>query len=528
MEWDKLLYISAGRGDIEATKRCLEHNAKTTFFGYTALNQASKNGHWEIVKLLVEYGVNINDRDKISNDTALMVALEQNHFEVVKLLVENGADVNATNDICQTALDLAKTDEIREYLINRANIDWNIQLLASVIRDDFNKIEQCLKNGADIDAKDNDGETALMIAIPHRRLDVDSSFDIEYSKRYLNRAKYLIDAGANVNAKDNFCRTALMLASIYEHLEIVKLLVANGANVNAKDNNGQSPLSFASESCNKEIVEFLIKNGADVNAKDNDGFTALMCAVALSFQIFDEDIERSLETIRVLVENGANINAKDNDGETALDKAKTDEVWELLVSLGAKITSTLSQKDLDNELYDATKNGDLEKVKECLTNGANVNITQDFGLTPLMWAAGAAHKGHLEIVKLLVEHGADIEAKDSNAGYTALIFAAKREEYSSGFRMVAIDTFSIMGGNTTQLEIVKYLVEQGANINARSSYNTTALMEAAYKGNFEIVKFLVQNGADVNIKNNDNKTALDAAKTDEIALFLIDVANRNR
>ena len=70
------------------------------------------------------------------------------------------------------------------------------------------------------------------------------------------------------------------------------------------------------------------------------------------------------------------------------------------------------------------------------------------------------------------------------------------------------------------LEIVKYLLENGADINAKDNYGTTALMKASSNGQLEIVQFLIENGADINIKNNEGKTALDVAATKEIKKVL--------
>jgi ankyrin repeat protein len=86
----------------------------------------------------------------------------------------------------------------------------------------------------------------------------------------IDKVKDLIEKGADINAKDNNGMTALMLASKNnrkEIVELVELLIKNGADVNAKDIYGRTALMIASVNGHKEIVELLIKNGADVNAK---------------------------------------------------------------------------------------------------------------------------------------------------------------------------------------------------------------------------------------------------------------------
>ena len=106
----------------------------------------------------------------------------------------------------------------------------------------------------------------------------------------------------------------------------------------------------------------------------------------------------------------------------------------------------------------------------------------------------AAMDGNFEKVKLLIEKGADIDAKD-NDGVTALMYVSRAGD----------------------LEIAKYLVENGTDINAKDSdWGYTALIYAAEHGNLEIVKYLVEKGANVNIKDNHGRTALDLAETEEI------------
>jgi ankyrin repeat protein len=91
----------------------------------------------------------------------------------------------------------------------------------------------------------------------------------------------------------------------------------------------------------------------------------------------------------------------------------------------------------------------------------------------------AASKGNLEMVKLLIEKGADVEDKDKD-GATVLVHA------------------TLMGNP----EIVRFLIDKGADVNAQTSQGLTALMMAADQGNLEIVKFLIEKGADVNAKKN--------------------------
>jgi ankyrin repeat protein len=121
----------------------------------------------------------------------------------------------------------------------------------------------------------------------------------------LKEAKQLIDKGADVNARDSFGQTALIWASGGQ-TEIAKILAEKGADVNARDNEGTTVLMKAAGRGSIEIAIMLIDRGADVNASSNDGLTALIMAVD------------HYEITKMLIEKGAEVNARTKSGVTAL------------------------------------------------------------------------------------------------------------------------------------------------------------------------------------------------------------------
>ena len=151
---------------------------------------------------------------------------------------------------------------------------------------------------------------------------IDAAMDGNFEK-----VKLLIEKGADIDAKDNDGVTALMYVSRAGDLEIAKYLVENGADVNAKDKEGWSVLMEASYEGHLKVVKYLIENGkVNVNSKDDDGWNALMRASWRGYS----------EIVKYLVKNGADINIKNNDGKTALDWADTEEIKEVLRKTGAK------------------------------------------------------------------------------------------------------------------------------------------------------------------------------------------------
>jgi ankyrin repeat protein len=273
-------------------------------------------------------------------------------------------------------------------------------------------------------------------------------------------AKMLIEAGADVNANDYMGKTALILAYQEGNEEIVKLLIDGGADVNAEDKEGQTALMKTGSS---EAAKMLIEAGADLNEGDYRGKTALIMASQ----------EGSEGLVKLLIDAGADVNAKDSYGQTALFIAKKKgygKIEILLIKHGAKedpelrgekakpSSSPITDEDLllgakpsilKRILQDASdenrkkqagyilwKGGEwnrIDLVELALDNGANVEGGEGGGTTPLMWAS---RLGHINVVKLLLERGADVNKREKTSvhdgGHSALSYAAIRGHVEIG------------------------------------------------------------------------------------------------
>ncbi|KAJ9263074.1 hypothetical protein DTO195F2_3052 [Paecilomyces variotii] len=127
--------------------------------------------------------------------------------------------------------------------------------------------------------------------------------------------------------------------------------------------------------------------------------------------------------------------------------------------------------------------GDEKSVLRLLQHGADVNAASPSNLTPLVFAAFA---GHTQIVNMLLEYGAHIEAREHKANFAALNAAT----------------------DNNNLAVVKLLVEKGAYIDPASLDGMTPLLLAVSKGNIEIAKFLIEHGANMNAQNDSGYTPL--------------------
>ena len=228
-----------------------EHEYVYGLGGQNLLTAAEK-GDVEGVMRFLKDGIDVNY--KPPGDTALCKAIEHNHSEVMAVLLLAKADVNKTcGDDSHPPVALA----------SRLGNNHFVQVL--------------LKAGAKVNAKDQQGRTALMRAT-QRRSDGPT----------LDTVRTLIEAGAEVNAKDNNGQTALMWAARQQDsVDIVHALLRAGAEVNAKDQEGRTALMIVAETPKRwnpigdklfDIVRALIEAGADVEAKDKDGRTAVMIA----------------------------------------------------------------------------------------------------------------------------------------------------------------------------------------------------------------------------------------------------------
>jgi ankyrin repeat protein len=265
------------------------------------------------------------------------------------LLLGYGADPNAMakNDLTKygalTALIAAamykgNAETVRELLAGGANIEARdmegaTALMQASTKGNVEVVKALLAGGADVNAKSSQGETsALMMAAGNGRLET---------------TRVLLASGADVNAKAG--KTALMLAAgalldppggntyissgdpatNYNHDGVVRLLIQSGADPNTKTDKGETALMFAAINNRTTAVRSLLNAGAEIDTKDDVvGYTALMHAA-----------ERGhTETVKELIKAGADLNARNKNNDTALtlaEKSKQDVVVKLLEVAGA-------------------------------------------------------------------------------------------------------------------------------------------------------------------------------------------------
>ena len=301
---------------------------------------------------------------------------------------------------------------------------------------------------------------------------------------------------------------SLFLAVEDNNIEEVKSYLAKGANPNARDEYGCTALMTSALIGNYEMVKFLLENGADINTKDNNGNTVLYYNIRYDHYGKEEMLENAKKIFNLLIKYGADVNTKDNDGASLLNKsyrastalAQNREMFKVLVENGFDLESRIKAGEHYPEDYDYTPlmiaalRNDYDMVKFLVEKGADVNAKthSEYSsvVTPLLLSLDYEHiesryDENSSVAEFLINNGADINVKN-NHGETPLMYASKLHN----------------------IKVVELLIQKGANINAFNNYGNTALIYGV--NNLETVKLLVENGADVNFYKGGSTALISA------------------
>jgi ankyrin repeat protein len=413
-------------------------------------------------------------------------------------------------------------------------------LIQAVQNDDRGTVAQLLAHKAEVNAREDDGATALDWAALRSNRDI---------------AALLLKAGADPNLKNEQGIGPLYIAIVNGSPAIVQLLLENHADPNLARGDGETPLMAASRLGQIDTVKMLLDRGADVNAREKKfGQTALMWATSHP------------EIVRLLVDHGADVHA-------------ASKVWDITATIYTPTTSTIGKTGIpwnndgtytskqggQTALLFAVQKHDLESARILLDAGVDVNVAAADGTTPLLaalykWdplgtefvagkgapapAGSSAHFGaDLAMARFLLDRGAKVNVADG-AGYTPLHGAAlavaaittlgrDRSAYGGGraVRSKGVHAAALTPEAAQKLQealaMVKRLLDAGADPNRKTIYPTSgpvgdvrinpappgssAFHIAANSDCLELVKLLADKGANPNLLRKDGHTPFSVA-----------------
>ena len=433
------------------------------------LIQAVRDGRLAATKALLDGGADPNARQK-DGATALHHAAHRNDLDAAAVLIESGADVNTANQLGATPLWLAAVNGSAEMVgqLLEAGASPNVSLkmgetpLMAASRSGAPRVvEQLLEHRAEVDAAEHErGQTALMWAVAQRHADV-AGLLIRNGADLNARTKVyhqLENTAGNTNPSANFRMahggsTPLLFATRNGDVETARVLVDAGADVNDTAASGASALVIAAHSGHGPLATYLLEQGADPNAAEA-GYTALHAAVLRSQH----------ELLEALLDHGADINARVEHG-TPGRRFSAD------YSIRAQLIGGTA-------FWLAAKYGELEIIRMLAERGADVTIAPRTRMSALQAAMGTP--------------GGSLENRRDRIGKTPPDPVVEER---------------------LTLELARFILDLGADVNAPDEKGNTALHHAVLKKFKRVIELLVENGADISPANVNGQTPLVLAET---------------
>jgi ankyrin repeat protein len=490
---------------------------------------AAINGENEMVQILLNAGADPDARYGDDDRPFLLQVIANEEWGVARQFIAAGADPRATNRYGWTSWMMAvymDNETMAQELVEAGaipGIRLPIRMVKAALAGDRKTVENCIGSGADVDYQDMDGDTALALAAVQGHADL---------------ALWLLQQGADITLRDKKDRTLLTRAAGYARMDVFEAILARDADVNP--DSPLTPLSHAIVQGRLDTARRLLDAGADLDAPADYNrfrqYTPLMWAAHLG----------NAEMASLLIDAGADLDIRGGEGNTALlitVERSARKVFRILVDAGAD--PNIPDDENRTPLYRAGERNRPEMVDALLAAGADTTIRASNGLTPLGRASTSNNSACLKRLRyhlterpyqaLLEQHGlypddhlhttffqelAPYQTEESLVEWVrrgrvdiaaGLLEAGMAVESRCESKTALMWAFSILGPQKT--DMVRMLLDAGADVHARNSYGATPLMFAAGAGQVDAVEMLLEAGADVHAENDYHSTAMHWAAT---------------
>lgn len=497
----------------------------------------------QAAKILLQYDADINMKDGDQwTSTPLHLVVRSEKPEFVELLLNHGANVNATDSRENTPLhDAASNGELSIVkLLLQAKTDPNIRqkgnsaLHIATGKGHAHLIEPLIKAGADTGLQDDIGFTASCITANGGDFDT------------LQAIMKCASRGIHRNRDGT---TPLHHAAMSGDESVVELLLLETPeDLQIQDNNAKSkntPLNIAAWTGNETILRMiLLQEDPPTRVENASDAYPLLTAVNRGHKaeairlLIDRDPEtlnmrecqpwlplhqacylesERLDLVQLLIEKGADVNGKSKLGFTALQAAAfrpgSEKILEFLLDKGALV-------DITNGGYTAlgtaAKSGHISNVRCLKEYGKSDLEVGEYGGSQLMQCA---YDGHLNAAVILLDHGADIDLRDSgqrtslfwaiDQGHTEVAKLLIERKCEAEAKIVTVDLTLLMHAvSKNNKEVVKALVLRGIDLEVRNRHGNTALSKAADKGHTDVARVLIEGGAKVGVKDKNGWSPL--------------------
>jgi ankyrin repeat protein len=443
--------------------------------GKSDVADAAMKGDRAAVRALIAQKANVN-APQADGATAIQWAAYRQDVEMADMLIKAGANVKAANREGMTPMWLA-------------SINGDAAMLARLVA-----------AGADPNEKLPLGRTPLMVAARTGNTDA---------------IKLLVDKGANVNVKEEQRGTTpLMWAADEGHAAAVQLLIKSGADINAKSSPAARGRGPALGKANDPRPQVAAQGAAILagNPLDLQGVRAAGDAASIQAQQQAENIrvvQAAAAAAAAAAANARPANNNNNDADGNDDGAAVGLTGNRRGgggNDGGQLTA----------LTYAVRANDLDTVKVLLEAGVDINQTSGYGWSPLLVAT---QNRYYKLGAYLIEHGADVNLPNKG-GWTPLYLATDNRNIENG-------DYPVRKGDMDHFEFIKMLVDKGADVNARVKDSTetrtvftnqwlnedgaTAFLRASQSGDVELMKYLLSKGADPKINTQLGVTPLQVA-----------------